>query len=164
MGQAKGRVERTNGILQNRLIKEMRLNNISSIKEGNIFIKEYLQKHNKKFQKEPLYSEDAHRPLNEDLDGIFAKKNKRKLSKDLTFQYNGILYQIDPQIASFGMKHSSVTVIDNQGNIEISYKGQKLRYKKYAEIEYQATVVNKKSIDAWINKKPKKINKNHPWR
>ena len=86
------------------------------------------------------------------------------ISKNLTFQYGGILYQIDPQIASFGMKHSSVTVIDNQGHIEISYKGQKLRYTKYSEVESQAAVIDRKSIDSWINKKPRKINKNHPWR
>ena len=162
--QAKGRVERANGVLQDRLIKEMRLNNISSMEEGNVFLKKYLQKHNEKFSKQPLCSEDAHRTLNDDLDTIFARKSQRKLSKDLTFQYDGILYQIDPQIASFGMKHSSITIIDNQGHVEISYKGQKLLYQKYSEIECQATIVDRKYIDSWINKKPQKINKNHPWR
>lgn len=162
--QAKGRVERANGVLQDRLIKEMRLENISSIEEGNIFLKKYLQKHNAKFSKIPLCSEDAHRTLKEDLDAIFAKKKQRKLSKDLTFNYDGILYQINPLIATYSMKHSVITVIDNRGDITIDYKGQKLDYKKYAEIEYQATVIDKKSIDAWINKKPKKIRRNHPWR
>jgi transposase len=164
--QAKGRVERANGILQDRLIKEMRLKNISSIEEGNIFLKEYLQEHNEKFSKEALCSEDAHRPLkcSEYLKEIFAHKEQRKLSKDLTFQYNGILYQIDPQMASFGMKHAPVTVINKQGNIEVRYKGQRLAYKKYSEIEYQARVVDKKAIDAWINKKTRKVNKKHPWR
>jgi hypothetical protein len=62
------------------------------------------------------------------------------------------------------MKHSVITVIDNRGDITIDYKGQKLDYKKYSEVEYQATVVDKKSIDAWINKKTGKVNRNHPWR
>ncbi len=86
----------------------MRLKNISSIEEGNIFLKEYLQEHNEKFCKDPLCSEDAHRPLklNEDLKEIFAHKEQR----NLTFQYGGILYQIDPQMASFGMKHAPVTI------------------------------------------------------
>ena len=163
--QAKGRVERANGVLQDRLIKEMRLNNISSIEEGNIFLKKYLHEHNAKFGKEPLCSEDAHKTLKDgDLDNIFTRKEQRKLSKDLTFQYGGILYQIPAQNATFGMKHSLVTVIDNKGAIEIDYKGKKLSYKKYSEIEYQATIVDRKSIDSWINKKSRKLNKNHPWR
>ena len=164
--QAKGRVERANGILQDRLIKEMRLQNISSIEEGNDFLKEYLQEHNNKFSKEPLCSEDAHCPLkyNDDLKKIFAHEEKRKLSKNLTFQYGGTLYQIDPQIATFGMKHSSVTIIENQGDIEVKYKGQKLAYKKYSDIEYQAKVVDKKAIDSWLNKKTRKVSKKHPWR
>ena len=143
----------------------MRLNNISSIEEGNIFLKKYLHEHNAKFGKEPLCSEDDHQPLKDgDLEIIFARKEQRKLSKDLTFQYGGILYQIPAQIATFGMKHSSVTVIDNKGSIEIDYKGQKLAYKKYSEIEHQATVVDRKHIDSWMNRKTRKINKNHPWR
>ena len=163
--QAKGRVERANGVLQDRLIKEMRLENISSIEEGNIFLKKYLQKHNAKFSKEPLCSEDTHTQLkDEDLDIIFARKEQRKLSKDLTFQYSGILYQINPLIATYSMKHSVITVIDNKGYITIDYKGQKLDYKKYSEIEYQGSVVDRKSIDAWMNKKTRKISKNHPWR
>jgi hypothetical protein len=162
--QAKGRVERANGILQDRLIKEMRLKNISSIEEGNIFLKEYLQKHNEKFSKYSLCSENAHCPLKEDLTEIFAHKEQRKLSKDLIFQYEGDLYQIKPEIASFGMKHAFVTVINKQGNIEVKYKDKILEYKKYAQVEYQSTVVDKKAIDTWINKKPRRVNKYHPWK
>lgn len=162
--QAKGKVERANGVLQDRLIKEMRLKNISSIEQGNLFLKEYLQIHNEKFSKDPLCSEDAHRPLKEDLTEIFAHKVQRKLSKDLIFQYEGDLYQINPQIASFGMKHSFVTVINKQGNIEVKYKDQILEYKKYSKVEYQGRVVDKKALDAWINIKPRKVNKYHPWR
>jgi hypothetical protein len=99
--QAKGRAERANGVLQDRLIKEMRLANISSIEEGNIFLKKYLQKHTAKFAKEPLCSEDAHRPLKEDLDVIFAKKEQRKLSKDLTFNYGGFLIKYLLKLQAF---------------------------------------------------------------
>lgn len=162
--QAKGRVERANGVLQDRLIKEMRLKNISSIEDGNMFLKEYLQKHNEKFGKDPLCSEDAHRPLKEDLIEIFAHKTQRKLSKNLIFQYEGDLYQIKPEIASFGMKHAPVTIINKQGSIEVRYKDKILEYKKYSQIEYQAKVVDRKAIDAWIDKKPRRINRKHSWR
>ncbi len=162
--QAKGKVERANGVLQDRLIKEMRLKNISSIEEGNIFLKEYLQKHNEKFGKEPLCSEDAHRLLQEDLTEIFAHKEQRKLSKDLIFQYGGDLYQINPQIASFGMKHALITVINKQGNIEVKYKDKTLEYKKYSQVEYQGRAVDKKALDSWINKKTRRTSIKHPWR
>lgn len=164
--QAKGRVERKNGVLQDRLIKEMRLQNISSMEEGNIFLKKYLQRHNNKFAKPPLCSEDAHTALkhNEDLKEIFAKKEQRKLSKNLTFQYAGNLYQIDPQNATFGMKRGQITIICKEEAMEVMYKDQKLNYKKFSEIECQGTVVNKKALDSWINKKPRKVNKRHPWR
>ncbi len=162
--QAKGRVERANGILQDRLIKEMRLKDISSIEEGNAFLKEYLQKHNEKFGKDPLCPEDAHQPLKEDLAEAFARTEQRKLSKNLTFQYGGDLYQIDPQIASFGMKHSGVTIISKEEAIEVRYKGRKLPYKKHCYTESQAQVIDRKSIDAWLNRKTKKPSKKHPWR
>lgn len=162
--QAKGRVERANGVLQDRLIKDMRLENISSIEEGNIFLKKYLQRHNEKFSKPPLCSEDAHKPLKENPDDIFAKKEQRKLSKDLTFNYGGVLYQIFPEIATFSMKRSVITVIDNKGNITVEYKGKKLKYSKYSELEKQSTVIDKKYIDAWLNKKDRKYSRKHPWR
>lgn len=164
--QAKGRVERKNGVLQDRLIKEMRLKNISSVEAGNLFLKEYLQKHNHQFEKKALCPEDTHRSLkcDEDLKEIFARKEQRKLSKNLTFQYGGHLYQIDPQVATVGMKHAKITVIQKEDTMDVRYKDQKLRYKKYSEIECQGTVINRKAIDSWLNKKPRKINKHHPWR
>lgn len=47
--QAKGRVERANQTLQDRLIKEMRLAGINNMEEGNAFLLEYMKKHNQKF-------------------------------------------------------------------------------------------------------------------
>lgn len=164
--QAKGRVERKNGVLQDRLIKEMRLRKISSIEEGNIFLEEYIAKHNIKFGKKALSKEDAHRPIkfNEDLEKIFARKISRKLSKNLTFEYQGVLYQINPKEATFGMKHAGVTVINKGNDIEVLYNAQKLSFKKYYKIEDQAQIVCQKNIEAWLNKKERKTSKKHPWR
>ena len=64
--------------------------------------------------------------LKEDLREIFAHKEQKKLSKDLIFQYRGDLHQIKPEMASFGMKHAPVTVINKQGNIEVKYKDKTL--------------------------------------
>lgn len=71
--QAKGRVERKNGVLQDRLIKEMRLRKISSIEEGNQYLEEdFIERHNKKFGKAASDPQNGHNPLNpkEDLEKI----------------------------------------------------------------------------------------------
>lgn len=94
--QAKGRVENKNGVLQDRLIKEMRLQGISSIEEANAFLPQFVENLNAKFGVAPANSENAHRVLRgqDDLKRIFARRDTRKLSKDLTFQHQGTLYLI----------------------------------------------------------------------
>lgn len=76
--QAKGRVERKNGVLQDRLIKEMRLKGINNLEEGNGFLAQFIEEMNKRFGKEAENSEDAHRKLRpqDDLKKIFTKKEK----------------------------------------------------------------------------------------
>ena len=61
--QAKGRVERANGTLQDRLVKAMRLAGISTIAEANAFLPGYLAVHNDRFAKPAFDSRDLHRPL-----------------------------------------------------------------------------------------------------
>ena len=94
--QAKGRVERKNGVFQDRLIKEMRLRGINTMEEGNRFLPEFLDIINEKFGKKAASPEDAHRGLRirDNLERVFARKETRKLSKNLTFQYKGTLYML----------------------------------------------------------------------
>lgn len=96
--QAKGRVERANQTLQDRLIKEMRLKNISTIEEANAYLLEFIEKYNKKFAVQAENSEDAHRPVhhaNEALKRILSRHHTRKLSKTLEFSFEGLLYQVE---------------------------------------------------------------------
>ncbi len=60
--QAKGRVERANQTLQDRLIKEMRLAGVSCIDEAQAFADSFLERWNKRFAVAPRQAEDAHRP------------------------------------------------------------------------------------------------------
>jgi hypothetical protein len=80
--QAKGRVERANGVLQDRLIKEMRLRGISTIEEGNRYLAIFIKEYNEKFGKEARNKEDAHRPMRkgDNLERLFARRSIRKLS------------------------------------------------------------------------------------
>jgi len=166
--QAKGRIERSNGVLQDRLIKEMRLEGISTIEQGNAFLPRFFKKHNKRFRKEAASPENAHRAMRkkDDLERIFARKDQRKLSKDLTFQHHGILYLIETKTPN-RMRHASVDVLwkDNQP-IEVEYSGKKLKYKIWQEKAYeQPPVLDAKEIGAALAKRRQpKPSKYHPWR
>ena len=78
--QAKGRVERANQTLQDRLVKELRLRNISTIEEGNRYLEEFFCKHNEKFMMNPKKEIDLHQAALPDdaLDKILCMKEYRK--------------------------------------------------------------------------------------
>src|SRR4051794_41356030 len=61
--QAKGRVERANSTLQDRLVKEMRLAGISTIEAGNQFLPAFMADYNRRFAQEPRPDNDLHRPV-----------------------------------------------------------------------------------------------------
>ena len=95
--QAKGRVERMNGTLQDRLIKELRLQNISSLAAANAFAYAFMADFNARFAKVPRSDFDAHRPLrgDEELARIFSWREWRKVSQSLTLQYAKVLYLLE---------------------------------------------------------------------
>ena len=166
--QAKGRIERSNGVLQDRLIKEMRLEGISTIEQGNAFLPKFFRGYNERFRKTAANPEDAHREMRkeDDLERLFARKDTRKLSKDLTFQHHGILYLIESKTPN-RMRHAFIDVLwkDNQP-IKVEYGGKPLKYKVWKETVYeQPPVLNAKEIGAVLAiQRPMKPSKYHPWR
>jgi hypothetical protein len=94
--QAKGRVERSNGVQQDRTIKELRLYGISDIPAANVFLPGYLAKHNQKFAVLPRDPIDYHTPLDRALDlrTVFCLEEKRVVSNDYTISYNTRKLQI----------------------------------------------------------------------
>jgi hypothetical protein len=97
--QAKGRVERNHGVDQDRLIKELRLEGISTIEEANKFLLDkYLPKMNDKFSRPARNSEDAHvKPGAAVLDDILCLEYDRKVSKDYIVRFECRLFQILPE-------------------------------------------------------------------
>ncbi len=166
--QAKGRVERANRTLQDRLIKEMRLKKIRGIKEGNAFLSEFLINYNSRFAVEPANSVDAHRkelPSQEVQDLIFSIQSTRSLSKNLETSYNNIIYQIQTDSASYAMRQAKITVCDNHGAVTLLYKNKSLPYKTFDKNNRPAPIVDAKQLDKKLNKKVKaKPKKAHPWR
>jgi len=126
--QAKGRIERSFKTDQDRLVKEMRLRNISTIKEANKFLKSYWPKHNKRFAVKPLKEGNLHRPVPEgmDLDTILCRKTEHPLRNDFTIAHDKKLYQILNR--TVGKK---LTVEERiSGAMYITYKGSRLKYKQ----------------------------------
>jgi len=95
--QAKGRVERANGTLQDRLVKEMRLARISSIEQANTWLATsgFFQKLSEQFGVKPIDSADAHRPAVIDLSSVLCVKEKRSVSLDGCLQWQGQILQVN---------------------------------------------------------------------
>ena len=95
--QAKGRVERLNRTLQDRLVKDLRLKGISDIDAANAWCDDFVQRFNANFARTPSSPLDAHVPRqqNEDLALILALRETRKLSTKLTLQHGRKLYLLE---------------------------------------------------------------------
>jgi len=164
--QAKGRIERANQTLQDRLVKELRLRNISDMEAGNAYLPEFREDFNRRFAVAPRSNHDAHRPLlkTENLDLILTRQVTRTLSKNLTVQSNHIIYQIQSNRPDYALRNAKVTVCENaQGEITILYKNKPLAYTIYHKPPRQAEIVDTKTLDHHI-KLPKSPAPDHPWR
>jgi hypothetical protein len=97
--QAKGRVERNHGADQDRLVKELRLEGISTIAQANRFLLETcLPQMNAKFGRPALSDEDAHgSPEGFNLDDILCMEDIRKVSNDYIIRFHARLFQIVPE-------------------------------------------------------------------
>jgi transposase len=167
--QAKGRVERVNQTLQDRLPKELRLRGISSWEAGNAFLLEYMADFNRRFAAQPRSTHDDHRPLTpqDDLVRLFRWQETRTLSKNLTLQFNKVVYQIQTEHPSYAMRNAAVTVcLDDQKNITILYKGKSLNYTVFHQQAKQSEVVQSKQIDQVLlnQSKAHKPAADHPWK
>lgn len=166
--QAKGRVERVNQTLQDRLVKEMRLRGIASVADGNLYLSEFIQDFNQRFAVEPRSSVNAHRTLTltEDLVRILTWQEQRVVSKNLTVQFEKVVYQIQTERPSFALRNANVTVCVNaQEQVSILYKGKSLSYTIYHQQAKQSEVVSAKDLGAALKARtPAKPAFDHPWR
>ena len=97
--QAKGRVERTAGTFQDRLITELRLAGASSIGAANTVLQQFLPRFNRRFQVPPQYPDPAFRPLDPELclDQILCFKHRRRVAKDNTVRFQLHTLQLLPE-------------------------------------------------------------------
>ena len=114
--QAKGRVERANRTLQDRLVKELRLGSISTIDAANAFLPAFLEDYNNRFGKEPANPKDLHRPVSseEDLREVFSWREERTVSSSLTLQYDKMVFILEPSDYAKELVRQRVTISDYQ--------------------------------------------------
>jgi transposase len=96
--QAKGRVERSNGVHQDRLIKKLRRLDISDDTAANAYVREtYLPQHNRRFHRVPSSAADYHVPLDPALnpDDIFCLEYPRVVANDFVVHFEGQSLQLD---------------------------------------------------------------------
>ncbi|WP_447775330.1 ISNCY family transposase [Variovorax boronicumulans] len=148
--QAKGRVERANLTLQDRLVKELRLRDISTQKAADAFAPHFIADFNARFAKAPLREFDAHRPVrdDEDLDLLFTWRLQRKVSLSLTLQHDRIIYLLKDTVANRKLIHRYIDVYEYpDGRIELRADGANLIYERYdrlPQVDTAAIVENKR--------------------
>lgn len=165
--QAKGRIERLFGILQDRLVKELRLAGISTIKEANRFVeKVFVPKFNTQFAVLAQRKGNLHRALTkidkENLDKIFSIQNTRIVSNDFTVRHKGKWYQLLETQPTLVLRKDRVLIEERiTGELFISLKNKYLNYK---ELPARPEKVKIEVIALTRTKSSWKPPANHPWR
>lgn len=125
--QAKGRVERMWGVLQDRLVVELRLAGAKNIAEANTVLERFLTDFNQRFRVEPKSTTNLFRkaPPLERLRRILCIKQTRVVQKDHTISFENLVLQIPPSRHFTSIADRRVDVLQlKDGSIEISFKGR----------------------------------------
>ncbi len=149
--QAKGRVERVNRTLQDRLVKELRLDNIRDMGAGNVFLPGFLDRFNDKFSVQAAKPEDLHRRLSvssERLRDILCHREQRHVGQQLTLAYDRKQLILDRTVVSEELGGQYVDLYDfADGHLEVRWNGQVLPYRifdKDQRVSHTAIVENKR--------------------
>lgn len=174
--QAKGRVERANQTLQDRLVKEMRLQRIDNIDDANAFLPDFIEDYNSRFAVAPRCQENAHRPLlhaTEELALIFSLHHIRKLSKNLTCQFQNTQYQLQGYGNGYRLRGAAITLCESfTGEITLLHQGKSLTYQPLQQGQQPVPIEDEKTIAARVDQikqqqqqKPQwKPSIDHPWK
>jgi len=160
--EAKGRVERAFGTLQDRLVCELRLKHISTIQEANAYLPEFIVDYNAKYGKVPASPFNAHRNLNPDqkLKYILCFKHIRKVTKHLEISYKGKVYQLEEK--HDGLKKGKIEVIEAlDGELLFTHNGIKLKASTF--IDRPREQETNENIERFL-KTRKIVSINTPWR
>jgi len=128
--QAKGRIERLFGTLQDRLVKEMRLAGVATLEEANRFLDGFWPGFNEQFAKEARESGNLHRPLPKtvNLREVFCLKGTRTINNGYLVRWHGRLLAI--QNPTLGMRRRPAQILEHpDGGIVIRFNGRDLLFR-----------------------------------
>jgi len=169
--QAKGRVERAHGVLQDRFVKELQLKGISAIEAANELLQNgFIESLNRKFARSPASEVDYHRPVPDGmkLEEIFCWEETRVVSNDWTVRWHNRFFQISRHNDPLPRPRDKVTVrrlLDD--SIQLVHQDHKLRFKEIAAPDKMPRYNKSAAVKPDKTKRAKKKHRppdNHPWR
>ncbi|MEO6909051.1 MAG: ISNCY family transposase [Abditibacteriaceae bacterium] len=172
--QAKGRVERANQTLQDRLVKEMRLAGINGMDSANAWLPGYIADYNRRFAVVPKDASDAHLAYPgtpEALLRTLSVQVTKTLSKNLSCQHENQLLQIVTTGTGLGLRGAKITIHEHfNGRKELLWKKRRLTYSVMDKPLRQAAVADSKAVNTRVDKAMARRNTghkpapDHPWR
>jgi len=167
--QAKGRVERMNETLQDRLVKELRLVGITTIGEANKFLQEYIPKFNAKFAVIPRRGKDLHKKIGkqtkEKLPQIFSVQNQRKVHNDYTVMFKNNFFQLDRKQTTTVYKKDTVIVEEHlDETIKLRLRDSYLNYRTLQERPKKEINIKLPALTRQKQNSTYRPPVDHPWR
>jgi hypothetical protein len=161
--QAKGRVERMNGVLQDRLVKALRLAGIKDLESANRFLDEkFLPGFNRRFARVAASPVDVHRAVPRNLDEVLSWEEERVVQRDWTVACEGQWYQLDRQHEALSLVRRRVIVRTlRDGSVQLVYRGKKL---KWRALPGRPAPVNRLAKPAQTGVVVAAPSPSHPWR
>jgi len=127
--EAKGRVERSHGTYQDRLVKELRLAEIETIAEANQLLPRFADELNQKFAVEPRAAADYHRlAKGYDLAAIFCHEEERTATSDWVVRFENQFYQLEPRRKGISPREKIKAQRYLNGELHFRYGPDELRY------------------------------------
>ncbi len=160
--QAKGRVERMNGTLQDRLVKEMRLRNLRSIEQGNAFLEaRFLDALNDRYAVQATREQDLHRPVEAGvaLEEILCVAEERVVGNDWCVRWRSRWLQIDARHASLNLPGRKVTLKQRPDGVLVVLRGEQ----RLTFTELKAKPARAKARKWVVNNRRYKPAATHPW-
>jgi hypothetical protein len=170
--QAKGRVERSNAVYQDRFLKELSLLRITTIESANkLLANGFTDSLNEKFAREPLSQEDYHRPVPKgvNLADVFSIEEERVVQNDWCIRHNNQHYQITKENTPLPKPKDKIVVRTRlDGSQDLLYRGKPLRYEQLSRTELTSrTRADTRPAQPRPHKKPPKKDPRptrSPWR
>ena len=162
--QAKGRVERRHGVLQDRLVKALRLKKISTLEAGNKFLEEsFLDELNDRFHVEARSPTNVHRkvPRELKLKHVLCQQEQRQVQNDWTISWRNRILQLAERHQKLALARKQIVVSELlDGTLRLTYQDRELEWR---ELPQRPKPAARKPSKPATHKAPHKPAADHPW-